>query len=106
NAGYNAGYDVGYDNGWDDGYDYGYEEGHYAGYDVGYDAGWYDGWDVGYDEGFDDGYYSLSVGKTKTLKGYANILSMVHNDLFDYSKIKAPKVTARGLVAGNRLLLS
>lgn len=113
NSGYNAGYAAGdaagynrgYDDGHYDGYNLGYFDGKEDGYDLGYDAGWDDGYDYGYDVGFDDGW-GLSVGKTKTLKGYANILSMVHNDLFDYSKIKAPKVTARGLVAGNRLLLS
>jgi flagellar biosynthesis/type III secretory pathway protein FliH len=113
NTGYNDGYDDGYDNGYDDGgagaytagYNDGYSDGNYAGYNTGYDDGFGDGYDTGYDDGFSDGY-GLSVGKTKKLKGYANLLSMVHNDLFDYSKIKAPKQTAKGLVAGGRLLLS
>lgn len=94
NAGYNAGYDTGYDDGFDDGADYSY--------DLGYDDGFSDGYDIGYD----DGYYGLSVGKTKKLQGYANLLSMVHNDLFDYKKIPAPKQTKRGLVANGRLILS
>lgn len=136
NAGYTAGYDAGYDDGnldgydrgytdgYDDGYDDGsatagdttaaynsgyndgYDDGSLDGYDLGYDDGFDDGYDVGYDDGFDDGYYSLSVGPTKALKGYANLLSMVHNDMFDYSKIKAPKKTARGLVANGKLIFS
>ncbi len=92
-AGYNAGYDDGYDDGMDDGYD------------LGYDDGFDDGYDIGYDDGFDDGY-GLSVGKTKNLQGYSNLLSMVHNDLFDYTKISAPKQTKKGLVANGRLILS
>lgn len=98
------GYDLGYDDGLADGYDFGYDDGLSDGYDVGYDDGWSDGYDVGYVDGYDDGYYGLSVGQTKGLKGYANLLSMAHNDLIDYSKIKAPKETARGLVANGRLL--
>ena len=94
---YNAGYNAGYDNGYDDGVS--------DGYDLGYDDGFGDGYDIGYDDGFADGY-GLSVGKAKSLKGYANLLSMVHNDLFDYSKIKAPKQTKKGLVANGRLILS
>jgi hypothetical protein len=93
------GYDLGYDHGMSDGYDMGYDNGMYDGYDIGYS----DGYDVGYDDGFKDGY-GLSVGPSKKLKGYANVLSMAHNDMFDYSKIKAPKQTARGLVANGRLL--
>ena len=94
NAGYTAGYNGGYDDGFDDGADYGY--------DLGYDDGFSDGYDIGYD----DGYYGLSVGKAKKLQGYSNLLSMVHNDLFDYKKIPAPKLTKRGLVANGRLILS
>lgn len=94
NEGYNAGYNVGYDDGADDGYD------------LGYDDGFGDGYDIGYDDGWDDGYYGFSVGKTKKLQGYSNLLSMVHNDLFDYSKIKAPQQTKKGLVANGRLILS
>jgi len=117
NEGYNIGYDDGYNNGYGDGYteggagaydagySAGYTDGKSDGYEVGYDDGFGDGYDTGYGDGYDDGF-GLSVGKTKKLKGYANLLSMVHNDLFDYSKIKAPKQTARGLVVGRTLLLS
>jgi flagellar biosynthesis/type III secretory pathway protein FliH len=115
--GYDRGYDHGYDDGYDDGgsgaynqgynvgYDHGYEDGDYDGYEIGYDDGFGDGYDFGYDDGFDDGY-GLSVGKSKGLKGYANVLSMFHNDIIDYSKISPPKQTKRGLVANGRLLLS
>ncbi|MFP5384648.1 MAG: Yae1 family protein [Bacteriovoracia bacterium] len=103
--GYESGYAAGYDDGALDGYDTGYSDGTVAGYDYGYDDGFSDGYDIGYGDGFDDGY-GLSVGKTKKLQGYSNLLSMVHNDLFDYSKIKAPKQTKRGLVANGRLILS
>jgi flagellar biosynthesis/type III secretory pathway protein FliH len=113
NNGYGAGYDDGYDDGYLDGedagyaigYDDGYDDGSLDGYDIGYDDGFLDGYDVGYDDGFDDGF-GLSVGKTKALKGYANLVSMVHNDLIDYSKIKAPKQTAKGLVANGKLILA
>lgn len=117
--GKDEGYDLGYDDGYDDGkgaggtyasgynvgYDDGYDDGSLDGYDLGYDDGMSDGYDIGYDDGFDDGY-GLSVGKSKSLKGYANVLSMFHNDLIDYSKIKAPKSSKRGLVANGRLLFS
>lgn len=107
--GYNSGYSVGYDDGYDDGeldgYDDGYDDGQLDGYDLGYDDGFDDGYDVGYDDGFEDGY-NLNVGKTASLKGYANLISMVHNDLIDYSKIKAPKQHAKGLVANGRLILA
>lgn len=103
--GYADGYDGGYDDGMADGYDMGYDDGIADGYDLGYDDGFDDGYDIGYDDGFDDGFH-LSVGPTPKLRGYANILSMAHNDLIDYSKIKAPKITARGVVAGGRLLFS
>ena len=116
--GYNNGYNDGYDDGYDDGVDVYYNSGYNAGYssgywmgrydgrDDGYDIGYDDGFDDGYDLGYDDGFYdgSFSVGKSKTLKGYANILSMAHNDMFDYSKIPAPKSTARGIVANGKLL--
>lgn len=112
--GYNVGYDDGYDDGVLDGYDMGYDDGQADGYDAGYDDGIDDGYDIGYDDGFEDGYDvgyddgfydgSLSVGKMKGLKGYANLLSMAHNDMFDYSKIAAPKVTKRGIVANGKLL--
>lgn len=117
-VGYNSGYKDGYNRGTDEGYDYGYTDGKKDGYDigytdghkdgqvVGYDLGWDDGWDAGYDAGFEDGYYSLSVGKTKKMKGYADVLSMYHNELFDYSKIQAPVHTKHGLVANGNLLLS
>lgn len=96
------GYDMGYDDGMADGYDMGYDDGMADGYDFGYDDGYADGYDVGYDDGYFDG--SFSVGKTKALKGYSNLLSMAHNDMFDYSKIAAPKSTARGVVANGKLL--
>jgi flagellar biosynthesis/type III secretory pathway protein FliH len=96
------GYDMGYDDGVADGYDMGYDDGVLDGYDLGYDDGFADGYDVGYDDGYDDG--SFSVGKSKALKGYANLLSMAHNDMFDYSKIAAPKSTSRGVVANGKLL--
>lgn len=114
NNGYNNGYDDGYDDGVDDGYDMGYDDGFDDGYDMGYDdgvdnyydLGYGDGFDDGYDVGYDDGYWdgSFSVGKTKALRGYANLLSMAHNDLIDYSKISSPKSTARGIVANGKLL--
>jgi flagellar biosynthesis/type III secretory pathway protein FliH len=102
---YTTGYNAGYKDGQLDGYDMGYDDGAADGYDLGYDDGMSDGYDIGYDDGFNDGY-GLSVGKSKRLKGYANVLSMFHNDLVDYSKIKAPKETKRGLVANGRLLFS
>lgn len=105
-AGYNSGYKKGYNDGTEDGYDYGYADGHKDGTKAGYNLGYTDGWDDGYDAGFEDGYYSLSVGKTKKMKGYADVLSMYHNELFDYSKIKAPVQTKHGLVANGNLLLS
>ncbi len=114
NNGYSNGYDDGYDDGVLDGYDMGYDDGVLDGYDMGYDDGVLDGYDLGYDDGFldgydvgyDDGFYdgSFSVGKSKALKGYANLLSMAHNDMFDYSKIASPKLTARGIVANGKLL--
>ena len=103
-AGYSNGYDDGYDDGILDGYDMGYDDGILDGYDLGYDDGFLDGYDVGYDDGYDDGYYGLSVGKTAKLQGYANLLSMAHNDLINYSKISAPKQTARGVVVNGKLL--
>lgn len=114
NNGYSAGYSdgnydgyqSGYSDGNYDGYNLGYNDGSSDGYDFGYGDGFNDGYDIGYDDGFSDGYWTLSVGKTKALKGYANILSMAHNDLFDYSKIKAPKQTKRGLVANGKLIFS
>ncbi|MBA2403713.1 MAG: hypothetical protein H0V66_02995 [Bdellovibrionales bacterium] len=102
NNGYGKGYDDGYDDGVLDGYDMGYDDGIADGYDMGYDDGFADGYDVGYDDGYYDG--SFSVGKSKALKGYANLLSMAHNDMFDYSKIAAPKATSRGIVANGKLL--
>jgi len=85
-----------------DGYDMGYDDGSADGYDLGYDDGFGDGYDVGYDDGFYDG--GFSVGKSKALKGYANLLSMAHNDMFDYKKIAAPKSSARGIIANGKLL--
>lgn len=114
NVGYGDGYDDGYDDGLGDGYDMGYDDGVADGYDMGYDDGLADGYDMGYDDGFGDGYDigyddgffdgGFSVGKSKALKGYANLLSMAHNDMFDYSKIAAPKQTSRGIVANGKLL--
>ncbi len=111
NVGYDNGYDDGYDDGLADGYDMGYDDGLADGYDMGYDDGAADGYDLGYDDGFADGYdvgfddgFGFSVGKTKAMKGYSNLLSMAHNDMFDYSKIAAPKSTARGIVANGKLL--
>jgi flagellar biosynthesis/type III secretory pathway protein FliH len=105
---YDAGFKSGYNNGYKDGnvvaYDDGYDDGEADGYDLGYDDGMDDGYDVGYDDGFYDG--GLSVGKTKQLKGFANLISLAHNDLIDYTKIKAPKETKRGLVANGQLLFS
>lgn len=122
-AGYNSGVSTGYNTGYNDGYDDGYYDGqgsstytsgYNAGYDAGYDDGSYDGYDIGYDDGFgdgydvgyDDGYWGLSVGPSKKLRGYSNLLSMAHNDLIDYSKIEMPKSTKKGLVANGRLLFS
>jgi flagellar biosynthesis/type III secretory pathway protein FliH len=117
NTGYNSGYDdgyadggegayvAGYNDGAADGYDMGYDDGLYDGYDIGYDDGLADGYDWGYGDGFDDGW-GLSIGKSKKLQGYGNVLSMLHNDMFDYSKIKAPKQTARGLLVNAQMLLS
>ncbi len=100
--GYTTGYNVGYDDGENDGYDQGYDDGA----DDGYDLGYADGMDDGYDIGFSKGRYGLSVGKAPRLQGYANLLSMVHDDLFDYSQISMPQQTRRGLVVDGRLLLS
>jgi flagellar biosynthesis/type III secretory pathway protein FliH len=106
NVGYNNGkgygYNLGYDDGMSDGYDMGYDDGSADGYDLGYDDGFGDGYDIGYDDGFYDG--GFSVGKTKALKGYANLLSIAHNDMFDYKKIAAPKSSARGITANGKLL--
>lgn len=115
--GFDRGYNVGYDDGYTDGdadgytagyntgYSDGYDDGSFDGYNLGYDDGFADGYDVGYDDGFNDGY-GLSVGPSPKLLGYADVLSAFHNDLIDYSKIKAPKQTKRGLVANGRLILS
>lgn len=133
--GYERGYDNGYDDGWDRKYDENYDRGYDAayrvsessaygrgyddglddGYDIGYSDGEDDSYDIGYDDGFDDGYdvgYSdgswdaFSIGKSKALKGYANLISLAHNDLIDYSKIKMPKATRRGLEANGKVLFS
>lgn len=102
NAGYNTGYDHGYNDGWYDGDANGYADGVNDGYNLGYDDGFYDGYDVGYS----DGYYGLSVGKTKKMKGYADVLSAFHNELIDYSKITKPVETKHGLAVNGHLLLS
>ncbi len=105
NDGYDDGLDDGYDNGYDDGYDDSYDMGYNDGVDDYYDVGYDDGFDDGYDVGYDDGYYDgLSVGNSKSLRGYANLLSMAHNDMFNYAKIPVPKLTARGVVANGKLL--
>ena len=128
NQGKREGYDLGYDDGYDDGhwdggssssgaytagYNAGYSDGKLDGYDEGYDVGVNQSYDMGYDDGFDDGYdmgysdgYGLSVGKSPRLKGYADVLSAFHNDMIDYSQIRMPVQTKRGLVANGRLLLS
>ena len=105
---YNRGYNVGYADGDEDGYVLGYNAGNDDGYDDAYDLGYDDGYDDGYDIGYDDGFAdgSLSVGKSETLVGYANLISLGHNELFDYTKIQAPKQTKLGLVANGRLILS
>lgn len=95
NNGYNAGYDDGYDDGWVDGDTHGYNDG--------YDDGFADGYDIGFDDGW-DAAYGLSVGPAKKLAGTAQVLSVFHNDLINYSKIAAPKATKRGLVAGSRMI--
>jgi len=106
NQGYNSGYNTGYDDGYYDGYydgdANGYADGVNDGYDLGYDDGFYDG----YDSGYYDGYYGLSVGKTKRMKGYADVLSAFHNELIDYSKITKPVETKHGLAVNGHLLLS
>ncbi len=116
NLGLSSGYDSGYDDGYDDGratggnttvaYNDGYDDGLADGYDMGYDDGIADGYDLGYDDGYDDGYYALSVGPAKDLKGYANVLAIAHNEVFDYSKMVLPKSTARGLEVNGKLILS
>jgi flagellar biosynthesis/type III secretory pathway protein FliH len=108
------GYDQGYDDGELDGKALGYTSGKAVGYDIGYDDGNADGYDSGYDDGLDDGYdlgyedgyAGLSVGQTPKMHGYADVISAFHNELIDYSKIKAPKETKRGLVANGKLLFS
>jgi len=107
--GYNQGKTDGYNLGYNDGYDDGELDGYNTGYDDGYDDGAEDGYSLGYDDGYDDGWYDaggLSVGKSPALKGYANVISAFHNDLIDYSQIKAPVQTKRGLVANGALLFS
>lgn len=107
--GYTQGYKVGYYDGYDDGefdgykkgYSDGYEDGEFDGYELGFEAGW----EVGWNDGWDDAM-GLSIGKTPKMKGYADVLSAFHNQLIDYSRIKAPVETKRGLVANGELLLS
>lgn len=111
-AGKSAGYSLGYDDGYDDGTVHGYDLGFDAGYDDGYDDGKTAGYTIGFDEGYDAGYedaetyYGFSVGPTKSLRGYANILSMAHNDIFDYKKIATPIETKRGILVNGQLLMS
>ncbi|WP_408096842.1 hypothetical protein ACJVC5_17535 [Peredibacter sp. HCB2-198] len=129
------GYDRGYDDGYGDGddakyeseydrgysagentsqyshYYRGYDDGKYDGYDIGYSDGESDGYDIGYSDGYDIGYSdgewdAFSIGKSKKLKGYANLISMAHNDIIDYTKIKMPKSTRKGLVADGKVLFS
>lgn len=107
NSGYNVGFKKGeansYNRGYTDGEDDGYEDGANDGYDLGYDAGFDDGYDVGYSDGEWDAF---SIGKSKKLKGYANLISLAHNDLIDYTKIQMPKSTRKGLVAKGQVLFS
>lgn len=111
--GYRVGFSAGYDDGDDDGYDRGflagYDDGDGDGYDrgflAGYDDGDFDGYARGFDAGWDDAL-GLSVGKSGSLRGYSNLLSMAHNDIFDYSKIAAPKQTKRGVLVSGSLLMS
>jgi flagellar biosynthesis/type III secretory pathway protein FliH len=105
NNGYNDGYDDGDADGFADGYDIGYDDGFGDGYDIGYDDGFDDGYDIGFDDGW-DAALGLSVGplKTNSVNKRNNLLSKVHNDLVNYSKIKAPKLTARGIEANGRLI--
>lgn len=113
NQGYNVGKSAGYDMGYDDGYDDGKVGGYSLGFDAGYDDGYMDGdtagysrgYDVGYDDGWDDAL-GLSVGKSGSLRGYANLLSMAHNDIFDYSKIATPVQSKRGVLVNGTLLMS
>ncbi len=105
NWAYDDGYDDGYEDGYDDGWYAGDAHGYNDGYGDGYDDGFDDAYDIGYDDGWDAAYYSsLSVKPSKSMKGTSNILSMVHNDMFNYAKIPAPKQTKRGLVAGSKLI--
>ncbi len=106
NDGQKDGYDSGYSDGTKDGYDVGYTDGTKDGYDLGYTDGTADGYDVGYTDGYADGYSGLSVGPTQKLPGYANLLSLLHNDLIDYSKIKAPTMNAKGIFVNGKLLFS
>jgi flagellar biosynthesis/type III secretory pathway protein FliH len=104
-AGYTNGYNVGYTDGSKDGYNTGYSDGSKDGYNTGYTDGSTDGYNTGYTDGHYDGTHGLSIGATEQLKGYANLLSMAHNDIFDYSKIQLPVSTSQGLVANGKLLL-
>jgi hypothetical protein len=79
---------------------------------VGDKDGYRRGYDLGYDDGFSlatgtgtSGSYYLSVAPTPRLRGFANVLSLAHNDLIDYRRIAPPRVTARG-GANGRVLLS
>lgn len=112
---YNSGYSVGFKKGEADSYNRGYTDGEDDGYDTGHDDGADDGYDLGYDDGFDDGYDigfedgewdAFSIGKSKKLKGYANLISLAHNDMIDYTKIQMPKSTRKGLVAKGQVLFS
>ena len=111
--GYEDGYRDGYSDGDDDRYDQIFNQGYNVGYGHGYDDGADDGYDSGYDSGFSDGYdagsydsYGLSIGKSKKLQGYANLISLAHNDLIDYEKIPMPVQTKKGLLVNGSLLLS
>ncbi|MBY0515923.1 MAG: hypothetical protein K2P81_03370 [Bacteriovoracaceae bacterium] len=105
NNGYNDGYSDGDADGYTSGYNNGYDDGTADSYDLGYNDGFGDGYDIGFDDGW-DAALGLSVGplKTNSANARTNLLSKVHNDLVNYSKIKAPKVTARGLEANGRLI--
>jgi flagellar biosynthesis/type III secretory pathway protein FliH len=111
--GYEDGFRDGYSDGYDDRYDEVFNQGYNVGYGHGYDDGADDGYDNGYDAGFGDGYdagsydsYGLSIGKSKKLQGYANLISLAHNDLIDYEKISMPVQTKKGLLVNGSLLLS
>lgn len=92
----------GFDDGYDDGYADGYADGDYDGYDDGYDDGYYDGYADG-DDDYNAGFSSRRI-TAQSASGKANLLSKVHNDLIDYSKIRPLRRTTRGLESNGRLV--